>query len=94
MNFGTFEGFSREDESYKKAKEQYFMRYPGGESFQDVSARIYGFLDELKEKHQDETVAVVTHNGICRVVATYFGDLTNEEFANFQMKNCECRVFE
>ena len=95
MHFGIFEGLSRDDPEYQKAKRQYFARYPGGgESFQDISARVYAFLNEIREKHRDETVAIVTHNGICRVVVTYFGDLTNEEFVTHVMDNCEFRIFE
>ena len=32
---------------------------------------------------------LVAHNGIARVVNSYFSDMTNEEYADFGVKNCE-----
>ena len=29
------------------------------------------------------------YNGIARVVNSYFNDMTNEEYADFGVKNCE-----
>ena len=95
QNFGIYEGLPRDDPEYQRAKRQYFSRYPeGGESFQDLSARVYAFLNEIREKHKGETVAAVTHNGIIRVIESYFGDLENEEFVTFGIKNCEYRIYE
>ena len=31
----------------------------------------------------------IAHNGIARVVRSYFCDMTNEEYAAFGIKNCE-----
>ena len=93
-NFGIFEGVPRDDPDYQAAKREYFARYPGGESFLDVAARAYEFLAFLKEAHPDDTVAVVTHGGVGRVITSYFQDMSNEEFVSFTMKNCEFRIFE
>ena len=94
MDFGRMEGSRRDDEGYLLEKRRFFARYPGGESYLEVAARVYPFLADLKRAHPDETVLVVTHNGICRVIATYFADMTEEEFLSFSMKNCEVRAFD
>ncbi len=59
-----------------------------------MAARAYSFLAFLKEMHPEDTVAVVTHGGVGRVITNYFQDMTNEEFVSFTMKNCEYRIFE
>lgn len=35
-----------------------------------------------------EGIILVTHNGIARVVQSYFTDMTNEEYAAWGVKNC------
>lgn len=92
MNFGKYEGMYRFDEEYQKAKRQFFRRYEGGESYMDVSARVYPFIERMKERRED--ALVVAHNGICRVFSNYFECMDNEEFAAFALGNCEIKVFE
>ena len=36
QEFGEFEGVNRSDPKYQKAKREYFVRYPGGESYFDT----------------------------------------------------------
>lgn len=95
QNFGGFEGVNRSDPEYQREKRNYFSRYrDGGESFLDVSARIYPFLEELKRKHgPEEEILLVTHNGICRMITSYFENMENEEFTTFTMNNCEVKEF-
>lgn len=92
MNFGIFEGTLRTDAKYQQEKRQYFKRYEGGESYLDVAARIYPFIERLKERNED--ALVVAHNGICRIFANYFRPMENEEFATFTLGNCEIMLFE
>ena len=93
LDYGSLEGALRDDPAYLAEKARLFARYPGGESYFDAAARVYPFLEELKERHPEDTVLVVTHNGICRMIASYFADMTREEFLSFGMKNCEVRTF-
>lgn len=93
MDFGRMEGFQRDDPEYLAEKRKLFARYPGGESYFQAAARVYSFLDDLKRTGGDGNILVVTHNGICRVSATYFLDMTEEKFMSYSMKNCEVRVF-
>ena len=52
-----------------------------------LAQRIYNLLDELLQ--QEKNYLLVAHNGIARVVRSYFQDMTNEEYAAFGVKNCE-----
>ena len=88
-DFGEFEADSRVGETYQAAKHEVFKRYPGGESFLDLSARVYPALKELARKYPDKSVLLVTHGGICRIIRSYFEPLGNDEFINYSIGNCE-----
>ena len=53
-----------------------------------LAQRIYDLLDELRAD-ESKTYLLVAHNGIARVVRSYFYDMTNEEYAAFGIRNCE-----
>lgn len=89
QDFGRFEGVDRSDREYQEAKREYFARYPGGESFFDLAARVYPLIKELR----GADVLLVTHGGICRVIRSYFEDMGNEEFVQFSQENCEVRMY-
>ena len=65
----------------------------GGETMLQMAARIYSLLDELKEQ-TDKTYLLVAHNGISRIVQSYFYNMSNEEFAAFGIKNCQIVEYE
>ena len=52
-----------------------------------LAQRIYNLLDELLQ--QEKNYLLVAHNGIARVVRSYFQDMTNEEYAKYGIGNCE-----
>jgi probable phosphoglycerate mutase len=87
QNFGKWEATPRSGEAFKKAKESFVCSNDGGESHLRVAQRIYNLLDEIKED-TGKTYILVAHNGIARVVQSYFTDMTNAEYAAFGVKNC------
>lgn len=88
QNFGKYEGKDRLSDEFKEAKRHFVDNYADGESMLRVAQRVYTFLDEIK-KDSDKTYLVVAHNGIARIVHSYFFDESNEEFSNYSIKNCE-----
>lgn len=88
-DFGMFEGVGRFDEKYQAAKREYFARYPGGESYFDMAARVFPLIKELEGRN----ALLVTHGGICRMICSYFNDMGNEEFVRFAQGNCEVRMY-
>ena len=78
--------------AFALAKLHFIDRFDGGESMLQLAARIYALLDELRG--QDGPVLLVAHNGIARVVQSYFHDMTNEQFALFGIANCELRRYD
>ena len=93
QNFGKWEGTApRSSGEFLKAKEQFVSSFETGESMLRVAQRIYNLLDELRAESGEKTYILVAHNGIARVVQSYFKDMTNEEFSAFGVGNCEvCR---
>ena len=93
QNFGKYESTARNGEEFKVAKTNFICGFDGGETMLHLAQRIYNLLDEIKQQ-PDKVYLLVAHNGISRVVNSYFYDMTNEEFAAFGIKNCEIRKYE
>jgi probable phosphoglycerate mutase len=86
--FGTFEGTSRKTREYDAAKHNLTCRFPGGESILDLSSRVYNFLDELPSRYPKDTLLLVCHGVVSRVIHTYFTDLPLEHFFDYKLDNC------
>ncbi len=91
--FGRYEGTPRDGAEFKVSKTHFADRYSGGESMLQLAQRIYNLLDELRAD-ESKTYLLVAHNGIARVVKSYFTDMTNEEYAAFGIRNCELVEFQ
>ena len=89
QNFGKWESTPRGGAEFKVAKQSFACSYEGGESMLRLAQRIYNLLDEIKAQSGEKTYILVAHNGIARVVQSYFTDMTNEAFAGYGVKNCE-----
>ena len=91
QNFGKYESTPRNGQEFHEAKKQFLYRYEGGESMFQLAQRVYNLLDELKADGRN--FILVAHNGIARVVNSYFCEMTNEEYAAFGIGNCEVREY-
>ena len=89
QNFGKWESTPRDGADFRKAKEEFVCRYEGGESMLHLAQRIYNLLDDIRAESEQKTYILVAHNGIARVVQSYFVDMTNAEYAAFGVKNCQ-----
>ena len=89
QNFGKWESTPRNGVDFKLAKQYFACSYEGGESMLRLAQRIYNLLDDIKAESDEKTYILVAHNGIARVIQSYFTDMTNEEFAGYGVKNCE-----
>ena len=75
MHFGDLEGLTYHDiqQRYADIFESWMMRpaetqFPNGESFTRMSGRVLGALDVLLSRHCNQTIAVVAHAGVIRLV--------------------------
>jgi probable phosphoglycerate mutase len=55
--------------------------------------RIYSVLDEIVRR-PDRVVLIAAHNGLARIIQSYFTDMSNEDFASFGIGNAEIRRFD
>ncbi len=92
QNFGKFESTPRDGAEFLTAKQHFADHFGGGESMLEMAQRIYNLLDELSK--DDKIYLLVAHNGIARIVDSYFHDMSNEEFANYKLKNCQVVEYE
>lgn len=93
QDYGIYEGADRKDPGFLSNKSQFAFRYPGGESMMDVAYRVYALIEELKGKYPAQNVLLVCHGGVCRLIRTYFEDMTNEEFFHYSEENANVREY-
>jgi alpha-ribazole phosphatase/probable phosphoglycerate mutase len=75
MNFGKLEGLLYEEaaqqypEVYQKwMKQPHLVEFPGGETFQIMRRRVVGAWKRLLRRHTRQTIVVVAHGGVNRIV--------------------------
>ncbi len=94
-DYGSFESKDRFTEGFAETKAEFGVKMPdGGESVFQIVQRTYNVIDDVKRLYPDENVLLVCHGGICRVIDSYFHDMTVDRFMHFFMGNCELRVYE
>jgi probable phosphoglycerate mutase len=89
MCFGALEGCPRDDAEFNRRKQVFAERFPGGgESILQGAHRVYAFLDDMLTECRGQTVLIVSHGWTNKLIASYFGNLSNEAFAAFRLLNC------
>ena len=91
--FGRFESTPRDGKEFAECKMHFADSYDGGESMLRLAQRIYNLLDKVTSE-EGKVYLLVAHNGISRVIESYFRDMTNEEYARFGIGNCEIRRYD
>ncbi len=94
QNYGVYEGVDRKDEAFLNNRRNFAYKYPNGESMMQVAYRVYGLIDEIRNRYKDKNVLLISHGGVCRIINTYFRDMTNEEFFNYTLQNGELEEYE
>lgn len=94
-DYGSYEGQERFAKGFPEAKVQFGCKVGGtGESLLQLAHRVYGFLDDIRANCSDDRVLLISHGGVCRVIETYFRDMTTDEFLHFFMGNCQLIEYE
>lgn len=94
QNFGKYESTARDGAEFQEAKKEFACRYDGGESMLHLAQRIYNLLDDIKAESDTKTYILVAHNGIARVIHSYFNEMTNQEYALYSVPNCSILKYE
>lgn len=101
MNFGQWEGLLVSEVREKHAKLFDEWRHspehfavPGGESLGDVGRRVVKTVDELALKHEGETIALVSHRVVCKVLLCHLLGLDNSNFWKIAQDSTAINAFE
>ena len=92
QNFGKYESTPRDGAEFHEAKKDMASRFGTGESMLQVAQRIYNLIDDIQAG--DRVCILVAHNGIVRMVETYFREMDNEEFSSCGIRNCEIKRYD
>ncbi len=75
LDFGELEGMRYEEIAAERPalfrawmERPAEVRFPGGESLAELRARSLAAVDEIRDRHEGQIVAVVSHGGVLRVV--------------------------
>jgi alpha-ribazole phosphatase len=75
LDFGEFEGRTYDEIAaiYPDVYQQWMDRptetqFPGGESFSEMYARVIAATHELRARHAGQSIALVTHGGVIRII--------------------------
>ncbi len=87
MSFGNWEGRSHQEiresdpETYRQWREEpHLVRLPGGETLEDVRRRAMASLQEVLEKHPEETLVFVSHRVVNKVLLCGILGIDNSHF--------------
>lgn len=94
QDYGIYEGVDGKNPAFLENKRQFAYRYPQGESMMLAACRVYGLLDQVKERYKGRNVLIISHGGVCRIIRTYFMDMTNEEFFRYTLGNGKIEEYE
>ncbi len=92
QNYGIWESTPRDGKEFHEAKKDRASRVGTGESMLQMAQRIYNLLDDIKAG--DKEYILVAHNGLVRIVESYFREMDNEEFSRMGIKNCEVKRYD
>ncbi|MBL7064769.1 MAG: histidine phosphatase family protein [Anaerolineae bacterium] len=70
------------------------VHFPGGEGLNDVRKRVLAGLDEVVARHVGQTVALVSHTVVNRVLLCAVLGLGNEHFWRLRQGTCAVNVFD
>jgi alpha-ribazole phosphatase len=87
LDFGELEGRSHEEIASEHPELYRFwmedpstVRFPGGEALSDLRARVLQEVAGIRERHVGQSVAVVAHGGVVRVVLAEALELPDTAF--------------
>ncbi|MBQ9898038.1 MAG: histidine phosphatase family protein [Ruminococcus sp.] len=89
-DYGEYEMKPRFTEGFAENKVEFGVKMgKTGESLLELAHRVYAALDDIIADYNGKNILIVSHGGVCRVIDTYFRDMTTERFAGFFMGNCQ-----
>jgi broad specificity phosphatase PhoE len=101
INFGEFQGLLAEEAAQRYphlyqawVEAPHTVRFPGGESLDIVHGRVVAALDEVVARHPGQTIALVSHTVVNRVLLCYVLDWGNDHFWRMKQETCAVNIFD
>jgi len=101
IDYGQWQGLSPEEACQKWSEEidawynrPHLARIPGGETLDELRARAMRTIHELADQHLGDTIVVVGHTVINRIILLGILRLDNERFWRISQDTCAINVFE
>lgn len=92
INFGKLEGLTFEEISqrYPEAAKlwgatTFAVKFPGGESVDELNKRVSNFRNRLKKHAPEETILIVAHNAVLRLLMCQLLNLEMVRFRQFRI---------
>lgn len=86
IDFGEFEGKTYEvlEKEYPETFQKWMqtpteVKFPNGESFVEMQERVLKATKEILKKHANETIAIVSHGGVNRIILSHFLKIENAD---------------
>ncbi|MEW5944939.1 MAG: histidine phosphatase family protein [bacterium] len=101
ISYGEWEGMSNKEveerhpdvmRRWKQAPGE--VKFPGGESLDEVRRRAVGFLEDVLKRHRGQTVVLSTHRVVCKVLVLHCLGLDNSRFWNVRQETAAYSVFD
>ena len=85
LDFGDFEGLTYDEIAarYPEFYRQWMatpteVRFPNGESFSEMQGRVLGAFDAIQQERRGQTVAIVSHGGVNRILLAWALRMPND----------------
>jgi len=101
INYGKWQGLTPDEvrEQWPKMIDDWYnkpasIRIPGGETLEELRSRALGAIDELVKRHDGQTIVVVGHTVINRIILLGVLGLGNDRFWRLRQDTCAINSFE
>ena len=101
IDFGSWQGLSSEEATGQDSQlfqmwleKPHLVRFPKGESLDIVRQRVLAAVEGLAAKHVDQTVILVSHTVVCRVLMCAMLGLDNSHFWQVRQDVNAINIFE
>lgn len=87
IDYGQWQGLSPEEAAIRDRslyelwlRSPHLVKFPGGESLEQVRDRTAASVGDLISNHAEETVVLVSHKVVCQILVLHFLGLDNSRF--------------
>ena len=101
IDFASWQGLSAEEATGRDSQlfkmwleRPHLVRFPEGESLEIVRQRVLAAVDEVAARHKDQTVILVSHTVVCRVLMCAMLGLDDSHFWQVRQDVNAINIFE